>query len=55
MTWINEYGDILNEQDRENFIDEEMASDENASGIIQDRANAERVFNQQHTEVTSNG
>ncbi len=51
MTWINKYSDILNEQDREYFIEEEMANDQNATGIVQDRANAERVFNQMHTEV----
>lgn len=48
--WINPYGDVIDENDKENFISEEMSNDENATGIVGDRKNAERVFNDQHRE-----
>ena len=53
MTWINEYGNILNGNDREDFIDEEMLNDEAATGVQGDIVNATRVFNEQHTAVTA--
>ncbi len=48
----NESGDLYDEHDREMFIDEEMANDEDATGVQGDIMNAERVFNEQHTRVT---
>lgn len=51
MTWIDEYGDVVDDQGRELFMDDEMTNDLNAGGDpATSRAYAERVFNRLHTE-----
>jgi hypothetical protein len=52
MLWRNEYGDLVDQDAREAFIEDEIVNDANAGGdAATARAYALRVFDRLHVEV----